>query len=1382
MLVDNDSQFYTGVVEDRNDPLMIGRCKVRVVGLHTHDKIMLPTADLPWAMLMQPAQGGTGHTHVGPAEGTTVIVIFNDWPECQQPIIIGSVAGIPQGKPVNIDTFEDTPIFKDEITPAGRKIPTTVTEATANQTGPITGGQNRVLDQIVQRSQTEAPNTGLNLVQNLLTGTSQSMGAVGSLLGAVNGVGSTYGSAKNAFETLLIGSGNSSNALSRFKTMVSSSGPLGNAIASAMNGNANLKSIASGLGLSVTSIQSSLNSLKSGAGGIPGMIKNAQELAFRAGTTASSVGGVLSTTVNELSAVSLEGTVNAVTGAASNMVGAITSEFTGIASAGLGQAQAGVNALGQLGLGTSGLTSLTDNLTGQLSGLGASGLGQIQSALGSLGAAATGGIAGLQNLLSGAPGAAASFVESIFSNPINVSAVLNGEYSTAAATAANVGNINVLKEQALAKVDSTAFKEVKEGSTPPVNGAYGGPNFGGASPTLEKTEIDMTKYEGGSKETIPTTPPPDWKGNRAKAEQGIKALLAACDKHGFTTNEQKASLLGIVGGECGWIPVEEACQYSDPSWLCKVFQTTFKGKEDLAQRYCNWTKGNKGSKADFFNFVYDPANNGRQLGNSQPGDGGKYYGRGFIQLTGRSNYERYAKLSGHPIDKQPDLLVSDINISAEIAVLYLKDRVGKGPVPTAHPAYFYAAKKSVGNNVEEIAKRKLGYYEYFYKTTTPESYRFADKQAGNTENPHSYNGSLAGPEAGKNDNTGFKDPHKKYPLKRRIHEPETSRLARGVINETIVALKQSRRETGIPIAINGGHWSEPEIPFGARYPYNHVKETESGHVQEFDDTPGYERIHTYHRSGTYEEIDANGTKVNKIVGEHYLILERNGFITVAGDCNLTVSGNVNIFCRSDANIEVAGSAEMKVGGNFDIGVARDMNIAVEGNFSMWANGSMNLQSKEMGHIRSNENLYVASNAQLHTVSETETLMLSKAAMHVKTETDLFVESVAKTNIKAGDEIDILAATTFNAKSTDAMNLQTDAAFNAKSADNMNLQTGATFNASASANANVTAGATLNLSGANGSVTSNGGGMSIQSSGPIAMDGATVNLNSGASSPISETAAPAAGANSAVEANIAVKALIHGMVPPALGLPLYPNVQPLSGPPLLGEENLMYENPGDSNIPISKTYNKEYTAQNGKTNTYKSEVASGSGGGGSVMSSPKQSEILNMSDFTADFRLSQHFTLGMMFDGGFNVKHKLVDQNGLTKQQIVANLAALCENILEKYLEILPGGIQGYRTQWRINSGYRMGTSNSDHAKGRAVDIGLVGGRERKEAHHQLIQKLDKLVPYDQLILEYRGTDSTWIHTGFRGDGKTTFGGGTNRKMAFTMNNDASIGNGFILLA
>ena len=89
--------FYSGIVENRSDPLQLGRCQVRIVGLHTHDKTQLPTNELPWALPVQQigsaAMNGIGYTPVGPVEGTTVIIMFADEDQ-QQPIILGTIGGI----------------------------------------------------------------------------------------------------------------------------------------------------------------------------------------------------------------------------------------------------------------------------------------------------------------------------------------------------------------------------------------------------------------------------------------------------------------------------------------------------------------------------------------------------------------------------------------------------------------------------------------------------------------------------------------------------------------------------------------------------------------------------------------------------------------------------------------------------------------------------------------------------------------------------------------------------------------------------------------------------------------------------------------------------------------------------------------------------------------------------------------------------------------------------------------------------------------------------------------------------------------------------------------------------------------------------------------
>jgi hypothetical protein len=97
------------------------------------------------------------------------------------------------------------------------------------------------------------------------------------------------------------------------------------------------------------------------------------------------------------------------------------------------------------------------------------------------------------------------------------------------------------------------------------------------------------------------------------------------------------------------------------------------------------------------------------LGNTQPGDGGKFIGRGYIQLTGRSNYARYGNMIGQDLIANPALLNSPA-IAAEVAVKYMLDRC---KVSQSDPGYFEAACKAIGFNTPDIHTRKKGYYECF---------------------------------------------------------------------------------------------------------------------------------------------------------------------------------------------------------------------------------------------------------------------------------------------------------------------------------------------------------------------------------------------------------------------------------------------------------------------------------------------------------------------------------------------------------------------------------------------------------------------------------------------------------------------------------------------
>tara|TARA_R100000697_G_scaffold36313_1_gene48176 strand:- start:704 stop:1789 length:1086 start_codon:yes stop_codon:yes gene_type:complete len=96
-------QWFVGVVEDRQDPKKVGRVRVRCLGYHSENISDLPTDRLPWAHPMNPVTSatvsGVGQTPLGAVEGTWVVGFFQDGADAQQPIIIGTLPGVPSSLP-----------------------------------------------------------------------------------------------------------------------------------------------------------------------------------------------------------------------------------------------------------------------------------------------------------------------------------------------------------------------------------------------------------------------------------------------------------------------------------------------------------------------------------------------------------------------------------------------------------------------------------------------------------------------------------------------------------------------------------------------------------------------------------------------------------------------------------------------------------------------------------------------------------------------------------------------------------------------------------------------------------------------------------------------------------------------------------------------------------------------------------------------------------------------------------------------------------------------------------------------------------------------------------------------------------------------------------
>jgi hypothetical protein len=159
---------------------------------------------------------------------------------------------------------------------------------------------------------------------------------------------------------------------------------------------------------------------------------------------------------------------------------------------------------------------------------------------------------------------------------------------------------------------------------------------------------------------------------------------------------------------------------------------------------------------------------------------------------------------------------------------------------------------------------------------------------------------------------GFTDPNGVYPRADYVNEPDTNRLARGhKIDTTIVGEKEATRRKAIHIATGTSTWSQPDVPYNAKYPYNHTYTSESGHVMEFDDTTNSERINIHHRAGTFLEIDSNGTQTNKIVGHGCTIIEKDGLVLIEGNAHVHVVGNITVYAGENAHIECLGDANIK---------------------------------------------------------------------------------------------------------------------------------------------------------------------------------------------------------------------------------------------------------------------------------------------------------------------------------------------------------------------------------------------------------------------------------------------------------------------------------------
>ena len=192
----------------------------------------------------------------------------------------------------------------------------------------------------------------------------------------------------------------------------------------------------------------------------------------------------------------------------------------------------------------------------------------------------------------------------------------------------------------------------------------------------------------------------------------------------------------------------------------------------------------------------------------------------------------------------------------------------------------------------------------------------------------------------------------------------------------------------IPNDLDITSWDEPETEYAATYPRNHVYETEGGHIKEFDDTIGKERIHERHTSGSGYEVFPDGSKVTRVKKDDYMLTTGNDYCHIQGISRSTV----------DKGLRVRVNSEGKAGNNYNIEVGQGSNVNVEVN-----GGNLNLTTLGSGQDAGDINLNAARDLNIQVTRNMNVNVIKDSVENIAGKKD---ELVVGNNTKTGKRIDL----------------------------------------------------------------------------------------------------------------------------------------------------------------------------------------------------------------------------------------------------------------------------------------------------------------------------------------------------------------------------------------
>jgi len=240
--------------------------------------------------------------------------------------------------------------------------------------------------------------------------------------------------------------------------------------------------------------------------------------------------------------------------------------------------------------------------------------------------------------------------------------------------------------------------------------------------------------------------------------------------------------------------------------------------------------------------------------------------------------------------------------------------------------------------------------------------------------------------------TAFGDPTGEHP---RFEYQYSSPVNIGARTSKMHKLAFGGAASGVPASATAA--------LGNQYPLNDVRETVSGHVLEFNDTPGGERILIKHNSGSGVEMRPDGTivvsalgnKVEVCGGDNTVIVEGDAKLVYKGNLTLDVTGDLNINCmdfnvnaKGDKKEDIGGSSKNTVFGNYSMKtsghktetVAQTVTYTYLGNTSYNIKGTYN--TAVQGNVELNASGCVCTTAETEIITTTPNLNMAAKSLSV----------------------------------------------------------------------------------------------------------------------------------------------------------------------------------------------------------------------------------------------------------------------------------------------------------------------------------------------------------------------------------------------------------------